>query len=151
MTSPEIIGEMAVILHQEQKLKTNTNTKHMKTITLNIASILILALTANTALFAQIQDGTTTTIEATESNDTISSVRAELAARGYEIDVMNELFGNENFNFPTNEQELETSMYIIGLLIDNDQFEEDDKKFLEKLVNEAYALYVESTTLTEIK
>lgn len=76
-----------------------------------------------------------------EQKAKIDNTRSELADLGYSIDMMNDLFGDEDFYFPINSEVLETSIYITDLLITNGQYTEEDKEMLVKLTNDAYALY----------
>ena len=81
-----------------------------------------------------------------ELRQKIERVRKELASAGFSQDMMNDLFGDESFYFPSNKEKLELVLHIVDLLIENQQYEEADKEQLISLANEAYAIYMSAQT-----
>ena len=71
----------------------------------------------------------------------IIKVREELEKKGFAVSMMNDLFGDENFYFPKSEKELETTVVIVDLIIDNGQYSTSDRFQLVNLANAAYELY----------
>jgi hypothetical protein len=77
-----------------------------------------------------------------DSLEMINDSRKELARIGYSQELMDELFGNENFYFPINLKKLDMVTYIVDLLIENEQFQEKDKNLLLRLAQEASTIYM---------
>jgi hypothetical protein len=77
-----------------------------------------------------------------DSLEMINDSRKELARIGYSQELMDELFGNENFYFPINLKKLDMVTYIVDLLIENEQFKEKDKNLLLRLAQEASTIYM---------
>lgn len=79
-----------------------------------------------------------------QSNDDlikkIANVRMELASLGYSVEMMNDLFGDENFYFPTNEETLDLVIYLVDKLIENGQYDAVEKPILTSLAKDAYML-----------
>lgn len=71
----------------------------------------------------------------------IIKVREELENKGFTATMMDDLFGDENFYFPKTEKELETTVIIVDLIIDNGQYSTADRFQLVNLANAAYDLY----------
>lgn len=68
----------------------------------------------------------------------ISDTRDNLNLKGYSSEMMNDLFGDENMYFPTTDEQLTTTLYIVDKLIENKQYEEADRTTLISLSNDAY-------------
>lgn len=94
-----------------------------------------------TAVSAQTLSADVVTPSIDEQTAKIENTRTELADLGYSTDMMNDLFGDENFYFPINTEVLETSIYVVDLLIKNEQYTQEDKETLVKLTNDAYSLF----------
>ena len=73
----------------------------------------------------------------------ISNVRTELSSLGYSNEMMNNLFGDENFYFPTNPEKLDIVIHIVDKLIDNGQYKNQEKPVLIKLAEDAYTMMQE--------
>jgi len=71
----------------------------------------------------------------------MAEIRVELQNAGYSQFMMDELFGDENFYFPKSQEDLETVLHIVNLLIENEQFEESDRPALISLAKSAYTQY----------
>ena len=71
----------------------------------------------------------------------IMKVREELENKGFTAAMMDDLFGDENFYFPKTEKELETTVVIVDLIIENGQYVSTDRHQLVKLAYAAYDLY----------
>jgi len=129
-------------------LATNTTRNNMKKLTCT-------ALILSSTVFAQnnrINSGSISVQFKEDVKDSsickIQQVRAKLSKAGYSEELMNDLFGDENFYFPTTAECLETTLYIVDLLIDNDQYEEVNKPLLQSLAHEAYETYNAQTSQT---
>jgi hypothetical protein len=81
-----------------------------------------------------------------EEKKRVTNTRRTLAVAGYSNEMMNDLFGDENFYFPTTEEKLEKLDHIIDLLIENDQYEESDKTQLLSLAKDAYVQFANYKT-----
>jgi len=68
----------------------------------------------------------------------ISDTRENLNLEGYSSEMMNDLFGDENMYFPTSDEQMATTLYIVDKLIENKQYEESDRTTLISLSNDAY-------------
>lgn len=124
----------------------------MKKLLFNTAMSLLLLTTITNKVQAQTSDSSGPEISYEKLSDTtLGTAREELASLGYTMETMNELFGDENLFFPTTEEELELSFYIVELVIKNQQFEASDRTHLEQLVKDAFTVYTQISGVTEIK
>lgn len=93
---------------------------------------------------------TVKTTDHEEANKRISSVRQELAQLGYSLEMMNDLFGDENFYFPTTEEKFETTIYIVDLLIENGQYKQSAKSDLIAMAVQAHSLYTNTQSTAAV-
>ena len=80
-------------------------------------------------------------ISTEELKQKITNSRNELLSAGYTQEMMNDLFGDENFYFPTTRDKLNTSFYIIDKLIENKQYKESERGVLLSLAKKAFNAY----------
>jgi hypothetical protein len=76
-----------------------------------------------------------------EVDQKVERIRKKLIKDGYSHQLMNDLFGEENFYFPTSVEKYYTVLYVVDLVIANEQYKESDKLILISLVEKAYVLY----------
>jgi hypothetical protein len=74
-----------------------------------------------------------------------------LVQKGYSLEIITDLFGDENINFPKTEQELSLTIHIVDLIIENEQYQKTDKNKLVDLANEAYLLFTKQSLIANIQ
>jgi hypothetical protein len=141
VTFTKKIKEVSVILHCKQNKIKQIDMKKL----IVISIMLVMGLTAGAYTVEEnnnvVCSSFASTDEADDMKNKVQSVRQELVMAGHSLTMINDLFGDENLFFPTNENKLVTVIYIVDLLIDNDQYTESDKSALVALANEAYIVY----------
>jgi hypothetical protein len=90
---------------------------------------------------AQTDSNPISTEKSIDENIKITEARTTLVEEGYSEDMIDNLFGYENFFFPMNENVLATVTNIVDILIENNFYEESDKSTLMNLANSAYEFY----------
>lgn len=83
------------------------------------------------------------TVNTDDSTKKVMLVRNELLQEGFSNELMNNVFGDENFYFPTSKEKYSNLLYVLQLLIDNKQFDESDKVALVSLAEKAYQMFIQ--------
>ncbi|MFT5778560.1 MAG: hypothetical protein ACI837_001516 [Crocinitomicaceae bacterium] len=118
----------------------------MKKITLIKVVLTSLIFSFSTNGIGQTDEHSLSFEKSAEEKFKIEETRAALDYAGTEntVGMMNDLFGEENLYFPVNQESLNTVVYIVDLLIQNDQYDVTEKDRLIELANSAYAFYTKS-------
>ena len=80
-------------------------------------------------------------LDSDPKNKTEIKVNDLLLEKGFEQQMITDLFGDEFFYFPKTDEELDLSYYIVDKIIQNGQYNASDRKQLRKLAMEAFELF----------
>lgn len=73
----------------------------------------------------------------------IAAVETEMITEGVDLETIKTVFGDDNLYFPTNEEELDLTYYVIDKIIENGQIDISKRDELRGLTLRAYNLYVQ--------
>jgi len=117
-------------------------------------NLFLITVMLTGAISANAIETNSNTIEVTaESGDTltrISATRNALEEQGYDSEMIDVLFGLDNFYFPTTKKELDLTIYIIDAIIGNEQYKKSDKVTLVALANDAFKLFKSESSVSEM-
>ena len=117
-------------------------------------SILITVLFAVTSVFAVENEpennpqAAASTIDQTTAK--ISSVKNDLLEMGYTDEMINDVFGDENFYFPKSSEELELTIYVVDKIIGNGQYKIHDRSELVAMSITALFLFEKTPDIINV-